>query len=67
MKPERFSAIRHACKMLRRNFRGYGLLSVTIVLSFSILLGYLCFVDAALYNRYKELFAAPEQVVIAYT
>lgn len=67
MKPERFSLPRHACKMLRRNFRGYGLLSVTIVLSFSILLGYLCFVDAGLYNRYKELFAAPEQVVIVST
>ena len=67
MKPKRHSLLRHACKMILRNLRSYGMLSVTIVLSFSLLLGYLCFVDAGLYNQYKELFALPPQAVIAYT
>lgn len=47
----------HAGRMVRRNFRSYAMLSVTIVLSFALLLGYLVYTDAMLYNRYKELFA----------
>ena len=42
--------------MVRRTLRSYMLLSVTIVLSFSLLLGYLGFVDSEIYNEYKHIF-----------
>ena len=48
-----FGILRHAFKMVRRTLRSYALLSVTIVLSFSLLLGYLVYTDSTLYNRYK--------------
>lgn len=61
------SAIAHAAKMLWRNKSSYAMLSVTIVLSFSLLLGYLAFMDSDLYNRYKVIFSARKDVVMAYT
>ncbi|MGI6362511.1 MAG: FtsX-like permease family protein [Bacillota bacterium] len=56
----------HAILMVKRTLRNYALLSVTIVFSFSILLGYLTYVDANLYNKYKEVFATPREVIRAY-
>lgn len=61
------SNLAHAAKMLWRNKSSYAMLSVTIVLSFSLLLGYLAFMDSDLYNRYKLIFSAREDVVMAYT
>ncbi len=52
-----FPIARHALTMVCRSIRSYGLLSVTIVMSFSLLLGYLIYTDSSLYNRYKELFS----------
>ncbi len=52
-----FKVTAHAVKMVGRNKRSYALLSVTIVLSFTLLLGYLCFVDSQHYNRYKQTFS----------
>ena len=49
----RFRILRHSITMVGRTIRSYALLSVTIVLSFSMLLGYLGFVDTSLYNEYK--------------
>ncbi len=57
----------HSVKMLSRNLKSYLMLSVTIVLSFSILLGYMAFSDSSQYNQYKEIFAAPREVIMAYT
>ena len=51
------SVLFHAFGMVRKHIRGYALLSVTIVLSFSLLLGYLVYTDTSLYNEYKELLA----------
>lgn len=51
--------------MVRRNLKSYGLLSVTIILSFSLLLGYLAFVDSASYNRYKEVFSLDRSLVFS--
>ena len=48
------SGLLHAIMMAYRNIRSYKMLSVTIVLSFALLLGYMGFTDASLYNRYKE-------------
>ena len=52
-----FATLRHAVLMFRRNIRSYLLLSVTIVLSFSLLLGYLGYTDASLYNKYRNIFS----------
>lgn len=58
---------KHAAMMLWRNRRSYMMLSVTIVLSFSLLLGYLVFMDSDLYNRYKHILAADPNLVMAYS
>ena len=64
---KRESQFYHACKMVIRNFRSYAMLSITIVFSFAILLGYLAFTDSNLYNEYKEIFSSPREIVMAYT
>lgn len=51
------SVLCHAFQMVLRTWKSYALLSVTIVLSFSLLLGYLTFSDSGIYNEYKELFS----------
>ena len=51
-----FRILRHSLTMVGRTLRSYALLSVTIVLSFSLLLGYLGFVDSEIYNEYKYIF-----------
>ena len=57
------SILRHAVTMVGRTLKSYALLSVTIVLSFSLLLGYLVFTDSTLYNRYKEEFSANREMI----
>ena len=47
-----FRILKHSLTMVGRTLRSYMLLSVTIVLSFSLLLGYLGFVDSEIYNEY---------------
>lgn len=44
-----FRIFRHSLTMVGRTLRSYMLLSVTIVLSFSLLLGYLGLVDSEVY------------------
>lgn len=57
------SAFSHALLMVKRNIRSYGLLSVTIVLSFSFLLGFFVLSDSNSYNKYKDIFAVPPTVI----
>lgn len=64
-KRTRRSAAVHATKMVARNYRSYVMLSVTIILSFAVLLGYLTLSDSALYNQYRELLALPGNIVLA--
>lgn len=52
-----FAVLRHACTMVGRRMKTYAFLSVTIILSFSFLLGYLLLTDSGLYNEYKDLFS----------
>ncbi|MBR6378275.1 MAG: hypothetical protein IKS05_11010, partial [Oscillospiraceae bacterium] len=54
----------HAAKMVWRNKKRYAFLSVTIVLSFSLLLGYLLYTDSRNYNNYKEIFSRDRGIVI---
>ena len=61
-KIQKFCAIlRHAFRMVGRTWKSYALLSVTVVLSFSLLLGYLTLSDSNVYNEYKELFSYRRQ------
>lgn len=53
---KRLGILGHGLTMVSRNLRSYLLLSVTIVLSFSLLLGYLGYVDSEIYNEYKHIF-----------
>lgn len=53
----------HAFVMLQRNRRSYLLLSITVILTFSLLLGYMFYMDCATYNRYKHVFAQDRQLV----
>jgi len=57
MKRKPFGILCHAFQMVRRNIRSYAMLSVTIVLSFSILLGFMGYMDSEHYNTYKRIFA----------
>lgn len=66
-RPPRENLLFHGIKMAMRNLRSYAMLSISIILSFSVLLGYLVFVDSSQYNTYKEVFATPVEVVTAYT
>lgn len=59
--------LHHSVLMLWRNRKSYAMLSVTIILSFSLLLGYLAFTDSQLYNRYKHLFSLNPETMIAYS
>lgn len=57
------SKLYHAFVMLGRNRRSYLLLSITVVLTFSLLLGYMFYMDCQTYNRYKHVFAQDRQLV----
>ena len=57
MKKKPFGILCHAVRMVRRNLRAYVALSVTIILSFSILLIFMGYMDSEHYNRYKGLLA----------
>lgn len=61
-----FRFMRHAITMVGRNRRSYAMLSVTIVLSFSLLLGYLGWTDSSLYNTYKSTFHKDRNLVYVY-
>ncbi len=64
MKKKPFGVLRHACRMVRRNLRSYAMLSVTIILSFSILLGFMGYMDSEHYNvNYKGPFSLDRGLV----
>lgn len=56
----------HAFNMVQKNLRSYALLSVTVILSFSFLLGFLLWSDSQIYNKYKEVFSVPVTVAEVY-
>ena len=58
-----FPFVRHAITMVGRTRRSYSMLSLTVVLSFSMLLGYLGWTDSSLYNRYKSVFHQDRNLV----
>ena len=61
-----FRIFRHAIIMVRRTLKSYVMLSVTIVLSFSLLLGYLIYTDSSSYNKYKYIFSQDRNVLSLY-
>lgn len=60
-----FLHLTHSLLMVQRNARVYAKLSVTVVLSFCLLLAFLAFTDTKLYNRYKEIFAQSPRIVLS--
>lgn len=62
-----FRHLRAAVTMVARNGKAYRKLSITVVLTFTILLGYMASIDADLFNRYAFLSSLPREVVVAYT
>ena len=66
MKKQPFPFLRHGVIMVRRNFKSYAFLSVTIILSFSLLLGYLVWSDSNAYNNYKQVFSQDRNIVTVY-
>ena len=57
------SILPHALTMVWRERRSYALLSVTVVLSLALLLGYMLFTDSRLYNRYRFVMAQDSSLV----
>lgn len=57
--------IEHIFLMISKNMQAYRALSITIVLSFSIFLGFITWMDTINYNHFKEIMAAPSNVVMA--
>lgn len=66
MKRPPFRILRHAVMMVGRTLKSYALLSVTIILSFSLLLGYLVWTDSSVYNAHKETFSKDRNVVVVF-
>lgn len=56
------SILSHACLMVGRKLKSYAMLSVTVVLSLSLLLGYMVFTDSQIYNQNKELFSHDDRL-----
>ena len=55
-----FRMICHGTLMMVRNLRSYSMLSLSVVLSFSVLLGYLAISDSTLFNQYKNVIYKPD-------
>jgi len=59
-----FSVLRHAVQMVGRNIRSYARLSVTIILSLSVLLGFMGYMDTEHYNTlYKGPFSRDRNIL----
>lgn len=65
MKVHRDNCFVHACKMVGKTYKNYLLLSVTIFMSFSIMLIYLVFTDSNMHNKYDELMGANPNVILS--
>jgi len=55
-----FKMIGHGTLMMARTLRNYAMLSMSVVLSFSVLLGYLVYTDSSLFNQYKNVLYKPD-------
>lgn len=54
----------HSVLMIKKTIRNYGLLSITLFLSYSFFLGYLVFSDSKIFNRYKEVYSIPPDYAV---
>ena len=59
-----FRHFRHAVLLLRRTIRANRMLSVTVVLSLSLLLGFLLYTDTTNYHRYAQDIVADRHYVV---
>jgi ABC-type antimicrobial peptide transport system permease subunit len=58
-----YKTIKHSFLMVSRELHTYTLLSVSIVLSFSFLLGFFVYFDSHIYNKYKEVLSLPSTII----
>jgi len=58
-----FKMIGHGTLMMIRTLRNYAMLSMSVVLSFSVLLGYLVYTDSTLFNQYKDVLYKPDGLI----
>lgn len=57
--------LKHSFLMIKKTYANYLLLSVTALLSFSIMFGYLMYTDSEIYNNYKELFSESPNIILS--
>lgn len=57
--------LKHSFLMIKKTYANYILLSVTALLSFSIMFGYLIYTDSEIYNNYKELFSESPNIILS--
>ena len=65
MKFKLFAILGHSMVMVGRTIKNYVMLSMTVVLSFSILLCYLLITDSNLYNSYKSYLSSDGRIVFS--
>ncbi len=59
--------ISHAIMMVRKNIKSYMLLSVTVLISFTVMLVYLIYTDSNIYNKYRGILGSDEEIIITGT
>ncbi len=59
--------MRNSFWMVRKNCLSYAKLSITVVLSFVLLFGYMALIDTDLFNRYAFISSLPPEVVGVYS
>lgn len=65
MKIKKSNLFIHSCIMVKKTYKNYLLLSVTVFLSFSLMLGYLVYTDSEIYNKFNEIFGASPHVILS--
>ena len=64
MRSRRQNPLMHAWSMLYKNLSTYGLLSLTIILSFALMLSVFIVIDSINYNKYKKILSRSPNLVI---
>ena len=52
--------------MIKKTFRNYMMLSITVFLTFTFLLGFLIYTDSGIYNKYKELMGNDYKIILSH-
>lgn len=58
--------LKHSAAMIKKTFRNYMMLSITVFLTFTFLLGFLIYTDSGIYNKYKELMGNDYKIILSH-